>query len=77
MMINKTLTRLGILKSKNKIIKGRMIKIPTNTDASKTLLIIIGIDLRYSPIIPVVRRRGTKAQTVVRVVISRVTKKSR
>lgn len=59
------------------ITSGSVINIATQNDASNAVETTIGIGLMNSPIIPVERSNGIKAQTVVSVVVSTAVLKSR
>ena len=74
--IRKT-TRYGTLGFKIIITTGSVINIATPKDASSDVETTIGIALINSPIMPVAKRRGTKAHTVVSVVEATAVLKSR
>ncbi len=58
------------------ISKGMVIARATKNDAKRVVETIIGIGLINSPMMPVESSNGTKAQTVVMVVVKIGTKKS-
>ena len=74
---SKNLTRAGRFGSSKIIIKGKVKKILTKKLEIKAVETIIGIGLINSPIIPLDKSRGKKAQTVVIVVVKTGIKKSR
>src|SRR5262245_44597079 len=69
-------TLLGICGFKKIISRGKVIHIATKNEARRVAETMIGMGLINSPIIPVDKSSGTKAQTVVMVVVKIGVKKS-
>src|SRR5258708_32725091 len=76
-MRSKIITLFGREGLKRRITSGRVTNIATPNEDNNALDTTIGIGLINSPIIPVERRSGTNAQTVVRVVVKIAVLKSR
>ena len=76
----KILVKIAILLGKfgcrRKIIKGRVTKRAVTSEAKRVEETTIGIGLMNSPIIPLERSKGKKAQTVVIVVVKTGVRKS-
>ena len=75
--IRNFLTLEGMLRSSKLTVRGRFSKTAIDVDESRVAVTTIGIDLINSPMMPVESKSGTKAQTVVSVVVQRGTTKSR
>ena len=73
-IFNKVTTLFAIFNLSNTIINGKVIKTATVVEAKSVVETTIGIGLINSPIIPLESKSGTKAQTVVIVVVQIGTK---
>src|SRR3989344_9082472 len=75
-ILKRTATLKGILGFRRKSTRGKAIKSAVKIEAIRVVEVTIGTGFMNSPIIPVVRRIGINAQTVVVVVVKTGTKKS-